>query len=732
MKDVPEENIVWENEVDCSYNIHLLNGQGSITPSCDYPSIVVRMDSTSGHVQAFIVYSCDRHDANTDNIIAETKLTVDTNSIYWMYGNMLCGVRGKNRTEWCNPVISATGNGLYYAWSDSLIGIVAGWKNTNKDTFRLSTPGPDTCRISYWRHYRNTPHTKPWPYLCQHPSLNTYSALHVDATPSHTEDNCSVVWQEKITPYTPPVICYTRLRMKDTNDSLKFFLPKIQDYSLSTLDLNRDTTVLIVNVRADSFPCGFPVINRFLDDYDYRSTAANRNEKIYWEKYSYGCGDQDWTLGSRSIFLRDTANQCVSWYVYEPYNIYATCNWSTQNCLTQPDIAHGGLRDLPSGYLGNQLLLSFKKKYYNVYQQPQRGYQIYVIPHNWDTFEGANQLVQSDQNSYLVRSVSNSDSLNYCHLSKALKRLLENPFYGTDYKDKLIYQYNTDSTLVPTARGHYRTGDVAQEKEHYDCMVGFGDFADRYMIATPQIDEQNISLVLPFDKIEDKDFGDKWKMVKRDTIFSYWFTVGNSNKLNFKALGLNTEKYQMKIQSQLTGKITDMNLLKANGDSLGILNKFTLINGLNDQYRLVFINTDKKTNYFEEVYLGGLPVSNAVARQGEKEEIIDLNGATYQDATTDGIKISVFPNPVDELLYTTAYLPTSYFTDNSEYIKSGKIILKVFSQLGVELYRQEVNAGQTISINTSNFPTGTYFIRAEESEWSLEQKMSTQSFIINR
>lgn len=63
------------------------------------------------------------------------------------------------------------------------------------------------------------------------------------------------------------------------------------------------------------------------------------------------------------------------------------------------------------------------------------------------------------------------------------------------------------------------------------------------------------------------------------------------------------------------------------------------------------------------------------------------------------------------------------------------LIIKVFSSIGFELFRQEAKPGETLSIQTKEYPQGAYFIRAEEKtdDYQLESlPQAVQGFVIKR
>lgn len=263
-------------------------------------------------------------------------------------------------------------------------------------------------------------------------------------------------------------------------------------------------------------------------------------------------------------------------------------------------------------------------------------------------------------------------------------------------------------------------------------IVGFKNDSSYYYITLPKLDENDLPLVLPYEEIPDSSGESYYDITENDTIFSDWFKVENEAELNYKCLGLDTSRFAMKIHKQATNDYIDLTLPDNTSDTIGVLRDYTLINGQGSYYRLEFTRKDTSNRYNEILKLDPLPVSDTVfGRRPDNTIYIDLNGQTYNDFGSNKFKISLHPNPTNQNIYATVYLPSSMFTKRS----AGKVILSLFNTLGVELYHQEVKPAQTIDIPVSHLSNGIYYIRAEEKigGWLIEPLApAIEPFVIER
>ncbi len=704
-KDSPRENIEWEPEICASCRIGEIDSL-----SCDYPSIVVRKINPNSSM-VFVVYSC-RDDPSVVGIskIVETKYPINNDIIVLPQdGAIIAYYNGKIRYDWGNPVVNANGgSGNYYAWSDSLNGITVGWKPLMSSSFALI----DKSYIQQGSIFQG-----PTPYFSKHPSLNTYSYI-VDNVDT-SEKNCAVVWQEKPNSLVlKSQIYYTRLN-RDTS-GIHYYLPQFFVNSTDTVITNSSVDIACLSCDQTLFNkenC-FPVIQRSLERYrivpQIPRGIPNRRDRVFWQSESNPFSS---ILINRSINLRDSFHIPIRWSVYPITEIkYTGYN------LSQPCIEQGISIGNRNSSNGNDILLNFVCSPLNS-GSSLNDMSILQLPFTYTSSVTRDSIISHDLDLQIIGKGY------FPHLAKN---------YKPNYEENNIWKnrrvYSADMLLPPlilsSAKNFYRKDD------NFISISGFFGFKSNlyyYRINPPKIDGNEVGLYLPYTLLVDTLYGNSYEQFSTDTLKSEWFKVENSIELQFKCHGYDTTKAKMKIEKRNYGISAEVQLPNSTPDSLSVLRSYTLVNGQGEDYRLIFVNYDSLAYYSEEGFLDDLFSRDTLYSKNsvEIENIIDLNSQYHRDRKDLGISLSLFPNPADENVYTTAYLPLSAFTGRSQH----QMIIKVFSSLGFELFRQEVKSGDTISIPTKDYPQGAYFIRAEEKadDYTIDVlPAKVQGFVIKR
>ncbi|MBK6291352.1 MAG: T9SS type A sorting domain-containing protein [Ignavibacteria bacterium] len=187
--------ITWEDEIVLSRQV-VINGVVSQL-SCGYPSIVVRHDESLLSPLVYVVYACEGNQP-TEILICESQLLAEATDIeqraaYNQDHSIVIGYTNSNalcppgdRLEfWGTPVVNASNNGNYYAWSDANVGIVTGFKEPRARRFdELNGQGNPAGGLHAVK-FSNTPLMQ-----AQYPTMHSYSKLHLG------ENECSIAWQE--------------------------------------------------------------------------------------------------------------------------------------------------------------------------------------------------------------------------------------------------------------------------------------------------------------------------------------------------------------------------------------------------------------------------------------------------------------------------------------------------------------------------------------------------------
>ncbi|MBL0323140.1 MAG: hypothetical protein KA339_04405 [Candidatus Kapabacteria bacterium] len=269
--------VEWEPEILVSthfYGTHNLVD----TPSCAFPSVVVRYDPISHKSLAYVVYACsqDTTQSNLNDIaICEAVLPADTigpsaqQSAFatMQYGSRvldevrsrrpLCALNDDRLRYWGTPMVSAAIDGNYYCWSDNIRGIVYGFKRPMDRTFVSPV-------------LQNVRFTQMQTGQALYPTLNSYSRLEIGET------DCSMAWQEGSPTYGCDFgshIYYTHLNYDVGTNQLSRRLRLSGGYKntsgLSTLDVvNGVPRCAILSQGTANDYNGKPTLYRSLSDYD--------------------------------------------------------------------------------------------------------------------------------------------------------------------------------------------------------------------------------------------------------------------------------------------------------------------------------------------------------------------------------------------------------------------------------------------------------------------------------
>ncbi|MBK6418554.1 MAG: hypothetical protein IPF79_05100 [Ignavibacteria bacterium] len=269
--------VEWEPEILVSthfYGTHNLVD----TPSCAFPSVVVRYDPISHKSLAYVVYACsqDTTPSNFNDIaICEAVLPADTigssaqQSAFatMQYGSRVidevrsrrpqCALNDDRLRYWGTPMVSAAIDGNYYCWSDNIRGIVYGFKRPMDRTFVSPV-------------LQNVRFTQMQTGQALYPTLNTYSRLEIGET------DCSMAWQEGSPTYGCDFgshIYYTHLNYDAATNQLSRRLRLSGGFrntsGLSTLDLvNGVPRCATLSQGGSTDYNGKPTLYRSLSDYD--------------------------------------------------------------------------------------------------------------------------------------------------------------------------------------------------------------------------------------------------------------------------------------------------------------------------------------------------------------------------------------------------------------------------------------------------------------------------------
>lgn len=686
-KDCLEENMVWEQELLVSDSV-LIDDNDVVARSCDFPSIVVRKD-TNGVLKAYIVYSC--YKKNDKSMIAETTLDLD-NLDYSQkpIGIELSEYSGLDRGSWGNPVINASSNGNYYSWSDTTAGIVAAWKSPNDIYFN----NPNS-KISF--KYNDNLGSG---INAQHPSLNVYS--HLDSL----EDNCSLVWEEhSISPsaYREDIL-YTRLKYNNSmltkykastflGDSITFCIRN----NIAKLSVN-DSNVISRNL---------PVVSRSLGLYVKNPSPLrpNRQDIVYWENYCNTRDSAGTYLMNCLIDLYDYNNEARKWKIFYPKYIK-----SAYRIVSSPNITQGYSLIKINGVesVGNSTTLNF---WYGLYTPPGIADLGSFVGHlNVNNHSYVYSLYDSsyDAEDKWVRFIGNG---YIPHLAK------HKNFSNTLWQNRRVYQFHNASVfemqILNSAKYFYKGRSDEMLADWYIGFENADSSRKSFLFGAPELDEKRFSLKLPFEHLKTDEGYFALVETSSDTIASSWFSIENAKELALKLKGSNNANSRVYIQNKETELTLSLNLPNGLKENKGAKAKYNLINGLGNEFRLLFVKNDGTMHYTEELWIEELPLEEKPAGSFkgddgiESIDLIQIVNRYYSDN-----EISIFPNPASEVLYLQANVP---FEEAN---------LTVTNLLGTKVIQQPINlhSSPELKLNISFLLPGMYYVNISDGLSSISGK----------
>lgn len=719
------------------------NGWANGWLNCEYPSIVVRYDTLAQIPKVYIVYAFNYLNFGnwTDYYIGENIFPANDPVVNVGIANAIYHGHGKNLDIWGTPVINGSYPGNYYAFADSLDGIIAGWKTS----FALNFANMNTHTMKVRWDYDPGYHPR-------HPSLNSYSRIRLH------EDNCALVFEDSVkciigsdgicypVSYPDYRIEYTRLRM--VNDTIRNYLPNyFFNYGFPPVSL--DGPGNIANIDSwrgngiGNYSHTLPVVYRGVEDGIFSQPNDSLDLlRTHWDIVYWQLNDQYWfdgtLLGMRTINMMDTivnnVVQPAGWWVYPQYWIESFIG-GNQYPLSHPNLSQGTVLNRQGNWNPMEILsdssvvLNFKQSLSDTSLNPTPRNNVGYI---WQMPHGYLSLYPPNNNGGIVDT-----TLEYLPRAKKLifhgkdPQLAALPYvrWNTDWNyGRRVFNTNDEMPPSMIASIEYFARKTVEDEETANVFLGFANRTGKQMFTPLWLSDINGRMAQPvvhsFKKVGDR-------FIPSDTIISSWFKVGNLNTTHFFTSGNANLNTILQIERQSDGKKVMLPNAVIPGNKI-LKNRFILINGGNHKYRFKWIKVDSTAQYTESVIIANMPLVDELdnafdsSRFGktiayENQEVIDLGEQSYDDQGTKHLKLIVYPNPADNLLNVIAYYPVSEILENRK--ANRLLIIKAYSSTGSELFRQEIKPGENISIKTDNFSQGIYFIRAEEKAIGSYEKL---------
>ena len=697
LKVTGEENlqILWEAPVCVSEMIDIPGEDPPANPYNNlpayYPSIVVRRDNNS--TMAYIVYSteiegpqstcneqycppefdlCKRFKNPICEAIVETGGLTPNVISRTAIQNVVKGYRDNYGT----PVINSGYLGNYYAWSDSLCGIVVGYKDAGQ-TF-LWDKESFSNKIEFDTEVPN---------YANHPSINISSIL------DKQENDCSVVWQESEDLNSATSIYYTKFRLDGSGDLERFLATRVT--RIGRIEIENDCIKLSYNVSGQmpTVYRNLSAIGSSLDNYvQYEVIAWHTNPNLNIEKR---------TIMSTYISSGPNPDRAFVFPIRKIIGNSFVLN--TTHLFSNPVMSQITSYNLESSLLstgGSQFeyLLNFEDRWQN------------------SLFLTSGNKIYHLRESYFPKDVKLSDfgvtvypvaEGQYPHLAYSP---VENE-NGNVWKNHRVYNNGTINgvpKIVPNPI-YFHSFNQCPSCPVAQTLVGFedpfkgggiGNTTMRYPGGIPV--PEPLPINLPYLAVSDS-LGEYVVPVQHDTIYTDWVLIDSTAELQYLVTMKDTTTVLFKLQKLSDSSFVDLPAPYTPGITISH-QVFYLVNGNNDQYRLAMINTDSLLEYSENMYFEAPDVVDTTYAKRSYEvmqNVVNLNKHILIDKI---FNLSCMPNPAKEILNVAIY------ANQNTNVES--VVLQLYNQQGMMVWENNSRINSSAAIPVDDFSNGMYLIRA--------------------
>lgn len=697
--------IIWSPEICLSDSIRCWRDPAQIITNadCAYPSLVVRYDSVSERTRVYVTFVCRDADSlsnfndcyysyqardncsNTDySVIAECVFNADdtiqsippAQAIHWACGD--------NYSQWGVPVVNASRYGNYYAWADSLHGIVSGYKRPNQSEFPIGF----NFDVSSFKFNPNG--------IAINPSVTSYSRIF------YNEDGTPIVWQEKSNPYSLPNVYYSLLKADTSGLFVRHYLPSGIGNNNSGFAFNLDSSIVELGLNTEI--AEQPVIYR-----DVKDSLQPPGPQQILDLVAWGSQRTD-TIPNcrfvRTITLQHFLNngEIVTTSIKPRVSLHT--DFTNYN-LRYPVLSQGssGTLEINQGPAILETIVEdscpsgadFEKK-------------VLHIPYDY--------FITDPPNSEIIHSGAN------------LVQLARRPFVSIQndwWQNFRLLQ--KDSSIGEFCQSTQKFWRRAEEEPKFFVFFGFCDTTGTHSIANILVDNNllkwNSKSIFP--ELDPTNRYNFIPFVRRDTFFTEWFRPGDISTLNLVLNRTSNASFNLMIQRKSDNQRMFLPANLEPASKVRILT-YQLLNRTPDEmYRFVITKNNPSTNFCQEIILMPDPFDeNFVPRNAFSPTIIDLGTMDKNYADSNKIEVTAYPNPTDGNIYLTATLPAQH----SKATK--RIKLSIYNPLGIKIYEMEIASGETTVFSTSELPSGLYWVTATANVNIDENLFGYSTFLIFR
>jgi hypothetical protein len=663
-------------------------------PNCNNPSIVVR--DSAGTQFAYVVYTCvDSMEANADwarviyaKINSEFAAVSFNDEIYY--------TPSKDIYEHGTPVINASANGNYIAWTDSTVGLLVGYDDlTDSQINKIDT-------------IVNTHFALVNPESIKYPSFHSYSQI------ENGEDNAGLVWYQGGNGLGG--VYYSRVKEFSTppNDTLLWSNVNNFDFYNSahgTLMATEKAIVIANGISQETKPIIFRSLNNYNTDPAY--CINNRIDNINWlDKNSYL---DKFTIGSFTIYHRDTNHINESWSHSGIHFAYSDDTVSNINSAQQDGISIGGTYSNIAGDFNMNFTLGSD----NIYQEP--GF--------FGSFNISSDTLFGSEIDYVRNSPTKAAIGKNIHLAKSpeVNLNVENNMWKNRrvFETSEVDEYD-NPILHSSANLFYKSAFDNKIVKH--GLMGFTSDSNNVYFDMPVLEDEPESISSKPNTITAEfDFIDPC------ITFEFPPARGWVSKFRIEDIQLTDNDNDGDKEMQLTmygHKNDDIKLfLMRNSDSTlmalttpssttypsnGTKLIYSILDSTGSTFTLIYDKQDTLASFTEKTFLGGLSTDDTVSYKSAIAKdpikyILDFDsGANFEANNSDLLDFSVYPNPVSNILTIQAILPEEL---NGNRLKNTLLDLSITDITGRTILNRTVASGQIVNFDMSNQSNGVYNVK---------------------
>lgn len=714
-KNSSNENIKWNSFSRRNLSRDFLESfEDTNYVDCNHPALVVRNDSL-GNPFAYVVYTCKDSVAGLTKPARIVEAVIDVSTNIVTSNIEIYKLSTPDIEKQGTPTINASANGNFIAWSDVSKGLLLGFH-------KPEAVAP--TRMDTIRNFDFNP-------LCLgtmlYPSFNTYS--HIDVG----EDNAGLVWYQ-VCPDNSKGIYYSRVSFDDFLGVIKTNVPNTYEGYFSFIYSPFQSMIKVDNVSMETKP----IIYRNLVPYSLSSPpycTFNRVDNINWiDKNNESIFFAPTMIKGITLYHRDTNNVNIKWKSSRYRKILFSSPDNTANIESINSAQQDGLL-IDTSYVlaGGDYNLDYTVDNAQIYQIPSNNGSV-----NFSTNGSGVWDVNYKHNA--ARRASEGKNVQLAKTPKPNFSL-----HGEMWKNRRVFETSDEDSLgnpiiKTSANLFYKT--YANEVVNHG-FFGFTGDSNNVYFDLPKLEGdfgEVSSLNVQFETIDSFDpckiifapDNSKDTILTKGILFSDYDNDGDM-EMQISMFGHKNTDVKVILERVLDStqvELTMPTITSFPNNSTKLI--YSIIDSLNSEFKLIYINNDTTAHFNERSYFGGLESNDTISYKSAIQKdpvkyIIDFNngGIQYKANNTNDFDLTVYPNPTSGNLRVQAFLPEKL---DGYKISNRSLIVTIYDATGRKVLSQYGATGQMFDFDLSNSPAGAYIINVEHSEGN-KKYMATERIV---